>query len=481
MVIVECGGTRQNGSAIAVGCSILSLHSQSRGSATPDSWWIARDAEFHQCSFWQMVLTFAHVALQNVHGPQNVGHKWIARQCARASSPFLTPDNPADNHIIRGKHRDNYLRSAKKEMTLHRRNNDLLTHIGADYLRCDIFDFGEREIRPGEVESVEYTARRIRFGGLPTVATVVLAVLIWAFIVGLQEDRIDFEGAIGFAGMGGLFVFYLLQRLLHCTRNNRRVITLTLTDGTTGTLIELEDDRSFSEARSVIDEYVQNQRGEPDPLTPYLVEAGPDLTVFWRVKVMAIGSWAGYLGRSARKMIRTSIARWIRRVVLVVALGTSVFLAVAFMPGSIEGNYRGGMDCMCDSWNFLRYSNGRVVLYESNHPPAFYVGPYEKCPDGSIRVFFQPSESERSQELYRAYPRLLVTKFVSVNDGSVSWLWKRPLVGKTKLTVMNHEIESTAIHADRMVRTFYNNEFEVLRRETIPLGNDEAEQAEPSD
>ena len=142
---------------------------------------------------------------------------------------------------------------------LHWHNNDLLTHIGADYLRCDVFDFGQREIRPGEVESVEYTASGIRFGALPTLAAVVLAIMIVAFADGLQKDRIDLNGAIIFAGMCGLFAFYVLRRGRHCRRNKRRVVNLTLTDGVTGTLIELEDDRSFSEVRSVIDEYAQNQ------------------------------------------------------------------------------------------------------------------------------------------------------------------------------------------------------------------------------
>ncbi len=143
-------------------------------------------------------------------------------------------------------------------MTLHWHNNDLLTHIGADYLRCDIFDFGEREIHPEEVHSVQYTARKVRFGRLPIAATVVLAVIVGAFISGLQKDRIDLKGAASFAWIGGLFGFYVLQRVWHCARNQRRAITLTLTDGVTGTFIELEDDRTFQEARRVIDEYAQN-------------------------------------------------------------------------------------------------------------------------------------------------------------------------------------------------------------------------------
>ncbi len=149
-------------------------------------------------------------------------------------------------------------------MTLHWHNNDLLTHIGSDYLRCDIFDFRDQEIRPGEVKSVEYAVRRIRFGALPAVASIVLAILIWAFLVGLDKDRIQLKTATMFAGIGSLFSFYILQRLWHCTRNRRRGVTLSLTDGTTGTLIELEDDRSFSEARNIINKYAQNNPMKPN-------------------------------------------------------------------------------------------------------------------------------------------------------------------------------------------------------------------------
>jgi len=178
-------------------------------------------------------------------------------------------------------------------------------------------------------------------------------------------------------------------------------------------------------------------------------------------------------------MKRTTIIRWIRRGLVAVAVGVGVFFAVAFLPGSIEGNYLGTIDCMCDSVNFVRYTDGRLIVYSSNHPPAVHFGRYEEGPDGSIDVFslpWMPDESE--QQLYRAYPRLLVTKFVRVDDGAVFWLWKRPSLGKMKRAIDNHEIEYAMIHEDRIERTFYNNQFEVLRRETKPR---EIEEAEPQD
>jgi len=130
-------------------------------------------------------------------------------------------------------------------------------------LRCDIFDFGEREIRRGQVESVQYTARRIPFGGIPTIAIFVLAVIVWALVVGLRKDRIAQTDAIMFACVGGLFGVYVLQRVWHCARNKRRVVTLTLTDGTTGTFIELEDERTFQTARRVLDEFASNPSLHP--------------------------------------------------------------------------------------------------------------------------------------------------------------------------------------------------------------------------
>ena len=147
-------------------------------------------------------------------------------------------------------------------MALHWKNNHLLTHIGDDYVRCDIFDFGTRKISYDEIRSVRYGSRPISFGGLPTVATIVLAVIVWAFITGIQKDRMDVKGEIIFTVIGCLFAVYVGLRAYHCLRNRRRFISLSLNDGTEGTLFEIEDDSTFNEARSIIDQRTQNKRME---------------------------------------------------------------------------------------------------------------------------------------------------------------------------------------------------------------------------
>lgn len=146
-------------------------------------------------------------------------------------------------------------------MALHWHNNGLLTHIGDDFLRCDIYDFRTREIHVGEVEHVQYKSQLIAFGCLPTIAAVVLAGILWAFIAIFLRDGIDWEGAVYFTGTVGLFGAYVFERIWHCVMNRRRAVALTLRDGTSGTLIELEDDCAFDEIRGIVDKYAEKQPG----------------------------------------------------------------------------------------------------------------------------------------------------------------------------------------------------------------------------
>ena len=69
--------------------------------------------------------------------------------------------------------------------------------------------------------------------------------------------------------------------------------------------------------------------------------------------------------------------RMLRRMLLVLLLLALVFLGIAFLPGSVEGNYRGRIvsACGCDGISFLNLRQGRMIHYYSAHPPAFFMGP----------------------------------------------------------------------------------------------------------
>lgn len=140
-------------------------------------------------------------------------------------------------------------------MILHWYNNELLTHIGEDYLRCDIWDFEERKIRPGEVVSVRYLDRGIKFGALAVIAACFMPLVGIGAFEAFRKSNPDLTTKVCVGGVTLLFAIYLVQRARHCLTNRRRTVLLTLTDGTSGTLLELEDDRLFREVRSIVDRY----------------------------------------------------------------------------------------------------------------------------------------------------------------------------------------------------------------------------------
>lgn len=58
--------------------------------------------------------------------------------------------------------------------------------------------------------------------------------------------------------MGNLFGYYAFRRFRYGMANKRRTVSLTLSDGPTRTLIELEDGRTFSEAHKIAEEHYRN-------------------------------------------------------------------------------------------------------------------------------------------------------------------------------------------------------------------------------
>ena len=163
------------------------------------------------------------------------------------------------------------------------------------------------------------------------------------------------------------------------------------------------------------------------------------------------------------------VLKWLVRALIVVFVIAAILVGIACLPGSIEGTYE-GTTCMCDSVNVIRFQNGRVVSYESAHPPAQLMGRYEIASDGAAEVYlFSPIFGEKEELWFRAFPRLWFTRAVDAEGASVDWLIKRPLYGEAKRSVEQQEIVSTVVREDRsLVKTYYSRNFQVLREEIVP-------------
>lgn len=180
---------------------------------------------------------------------------------------------------------------------------------------------------------------------------------------------------------------------------------------------------------------------------------------------------SGKVGIISESELRRLTIRWVLRGMTILLIAVALFLAIAFLPGSFEGNYRGKLapTCGCDSRNFLSFRSEKMVWYSTDHPPADLFGRYQKSADGSIEVFLVTFDAGKKDELlFRAYSRFLITKFVSVPEGNVDWCWKWPLFGETRKAFENHEIKSIGRNNDIIETKYYDKDFRVVRTETKP-------------
>lgn len=162
----------------------------------------------------------------------------------------------------------------------------------------------------------------------------------------------------------------------------------------------------------------------------------------------------------------------LRGALVVLCLGALAGMA-AFLPGSVEGNYNNFVTtCMCDGRNVLNVRANHMVGYHSNHQPAEMLGSYVTRRDGVVEFHLPPSlAADDGQPFMKAYPYLLVTKFVHVADGEVRWQWKMPPFGIDNMIRDQEICEEVPGRKGVQKRKIYNGDFEVIRHEKKELKN----------
>lgn len=158
-----------------------------------------------------------------------------------------------------------------------------------------------------------------------------------------------------------------------------------------------------------------------------------------------------------------------------------VFFGVAFLPGSVEGNYRGiASSCGCDSITFINLRKGKMMTYHTAHPPAWLSGRYGQEADGSVDMFLYKLHEDRQEELFmKAYPRLLITKFVSQTEDREYWCWKWPRLGRIGEAISGQDIVAMELHEDGpTTREVFDRRLKLLRTEVKIGPNQWAEAAD---
>lgn len=164
------------------------------------------------------------------------------------------------------------------------------------------------------------------------------------------------------------------------------------------------------------------------------------------------------------------LPKLIRAVVVLVVL-LALFLGIALLPGKLEnGVYFHGVSCMCDSLHFMEYRMGKMIMYGTDHPPADIWARYETGADNVTTIYWLPlKEDEPETVLARAYPHLLITRFVYAENGTTEWAWRRPRIGRVAKALKEQEIRSFKLLPDNtLITTFYDRALNPVRTESKP-------------
>lgn len=166
----------------------------------------------------------------------------------------------------------------------------------------------------------------------------------------------------------------------------------------------------------------------------------------------------------------------LRGFLILVLLGAS-FLGVAFLPGEVEGNYRGiASSCGCDGITFLNLREGKMITYYSAHPPAWLSGRYQKA-DGAVKLYLGGEQlKDKETLLMRAYPRFLITKFVDDEENKEYWCWKWPAIGRIGESLRTQEVSAMFTEEGNVRRrNVFDCDLKFLRSEILIGKNQWAE------
>lgn len=147
---------------------------------------------------------------------------------------------------------------------------------------------------------------------------------------------------------------------------------------------------------------------------------------------------------------------------------SAVFFGVAFLPGSVEGNYRGiASSCGYDCITFINLRMDKVMTYHTAHDPAYLIGRYEQATDGSVQIFlYELRDHNREKLIMKAYPRMFITRFVSQTEDKEYWRWKWPGLGQIGEAIRGQDIVALELHENGpMTRDVFDGRLKLLRTE----------------
>ena len=125
---------------------------------------------------------------------------------------------------------------------------------------------------------------------------------------------------------------------------------------------------------------------------------------------------------------------WIGGVILV------GLVALIFAPGNIEGVYSDReSQCMCGHRFFIRFHEGNVLLYNTGHPPANWVGTYHENDDRTVSSELFGGGSMLSE------PGLLFLRRLESTDHKSGWDFRAVLTAEVRDAIQHRNIEKVVV------------------------------------
>lgn len=138
---------------------------------------------------------------------------------------------------------------------------------------------------------------------------------------------------------------------------------------------------------------------------------------------------------------------------------------ITFLPASIEGSYSyGQVKCMCGGSSFMRLTDGKIVMYNTEHSPADYIGTYTLQKNGMVSLDLF---SEGGGTTLRVQPHLFFMVSPRLPGQSSGWDFRCPEIGPIARTIKTSEIMRLHENSDgSFLKEFFDSNFTLLRSET---------------
>ena len=137
-----------------------------------------------------------------------------------------------------------------------------------------------------------------------------------------------------------------------------------------------------------------------------------------------------------------------------------IIILIPFIPSSIDGCYYSPIKCLCKSFHFLRFHNGGLIYYGTEHESAQLWGHYSQV--SKIKSIIATLKNDEDVHIGSAYPFIFFTILISDKGFDVLWrTWRDDEMNK--VIIKNLVVQLEFINGDAY-KVEYDSEMTEVKR-----------------